>query len=121
MKRSMMQIYAEKSVEAWEYYKTVFPDAIETCCYLNEDGSIGHAEMVLFGQVIAIAQWEGASKGNAMQFCFHFEEAEKYVIDHAYDVLMAEGEVMHPLGPVDYSPHMTALTDKYGVNWCLFL
>ena len=121
MKRSMMQIYSIKSAEAWEYYKKVFPDAIETCCYKNDDGSIGHAEMTLFGQVIAIAQWEKASHGNAMQFCFHFDKAEKHVIDHAYEIMKKEGKILHPLGPVDYSPHMTALTDKYGVNWCLFL
>jgi PhnB protein len=121
MKRSMMQIYAKNSHEAWDFYKKVFPDAIETGCWGNEDGSIGHAEMTLFGQVIAMAQWEKASQGNAMQFCFHFDEAEKHVIDHAYELLKDDAEILHPLGPCDYSPHMMALTDKYGVNWCLFI
>ena len=121
MKRAMMQIYAKNSSEAWDFYKRVFPDAIETCCYKNEDGSIGHAEMTLFGQVIAMAQWEKASQGNSMQFCFHFDEAEKHVIDHAYEIMKEEGQILNPLGPVDYSPYMTALTDKYGVNWCLFI
>ena len=121
MKRSMMQVYAKNSAEAWEFYKKVFPDAVETCCYKNDDGSIGHAEMTLFGQVIALAQWEKAGHGNAMQFCFHFDEAEKHVIDHAYKLLKEGGEVLNPLGEVDYSPYMMALTDRYGVNWCMFI
>ena len=121
MKRSMMQIYAKDSEEAWDFYKLIFPDAIETCCYRNDDGSIGHAEMTLFGQVIALAQWEKASQGNAMQFCFHFDEAEKHVIDHAYEIMKVDGVVTHPLDPVDYSPYMMAVTDKYGVNWCMFI
>ena len=75
----------------------------------------------LFGQAITMAQWEKASQGNAMQFCFHFDEAEKHVIDHDYEIMKEEGQILNPLGPVDYSPYMTALTDKYGVNWCLFI
>ena len=121
MKRSMMQIYAKNSAEAWEFYKKAFPAAVETCCYKNENGSIAHAEMTLFGQVIAMAQWDKASTGKAMQFCFEFDEDEKHVIDRAYDILKEGGQVLDPLGPCGYSPYMTALTDKYGVNWCMFL
>ena len=121
MKRAMMQIYAKKSAEAWEFYKIVFPDAIETCCYKNDDDSIGHAEMTLFGQVIALAQWEEASTGNAMQFCFQLDDTEKHVIDRAYEMMKVDGKVLNQLGPVDYSPYMMALTDKYGVNWCMFI
>jgi len=121
MKRSMMQIYSTNSAESWEFYKKAFPDAIETCCHKNDDGSIGHSEMTLFGQVIAMAQWEEARPGKAMQFCFHFDEEEKHVITHAYDVLKEDGQIWNPLGPCDYSEYMTALTDKYGVNWCMFI
>ena len=98
-----------------------FPDAVETCYHLNGDGSIGHAEMTLIGQVIAMAQWEEASEGKAMQFCFEFDEDEKHVIVRAYDILKEGGQILEPLGPCGYSPYMTALTDKYGVNWCMFL
>ena len=122
MKRSMMQIYAKNSHEAWEFYKQAFPDAVETGCWGNEDGSIGHAEMVLFGQVIALAQWDKASTGNAMQFCFHFEEHEKQAIAIAYEVLKEDGQIINPLGDsCGYSSYQFALTDKYGVNWCMFI
>ena len=56
-----------------------------------------------------------------MQFCFQFDETEKHIIDHAYEILKEEGEISSPLGPIAWSPYMTALTDKYGVNWCLFI
>ena len=122
MKRSMMQIYAKNSAEAWQFYKKVFPDAIETCCYKNDDDSIGHAEMTLFGHVIAMAQWDKASAGNAMQFCFHFEEHEKQIITTAYEVLKEDAQILNPLGDsCGYSSYQFALTDKYGVNWCLFI
>ena len=66
-----MQIYSKKSNEALDFYKKVFPEAVETCRYLNEDGTIAHAELALFGHIIAIAQWEKASTGYAMQFFFN--------------------------------------------------
>jgi len=121
MKRSIMQIYSKKSNEALDFYKKVFPDAVETCRYLNDDETIAHAELTLFGNVIAIAQWEKASTGYAMQFCFQFDETDKHIIDHAYEMLKEEGEISSPLGPIEWSPYMTALIDKYGVNWCLFI
>jgi len=48
-----------------------------------------------------MAQWEKASTGNAIQFCFRFDETEKHIISHAYEILKEEGQVLNPPGRVN--------------------
>ena len=121
MLRSMMQIYIKGSVEAVEIYQKAF-DAELVNETKNEDGSYLHAELDVFGQILAIA--EARDKrifGNTMQFCFHFGEGKEEIVKKAYEILKDGAQIEFPLGPCFFSPSMFGLTDKFGVNWCLFV
>jgi len=81
-----------------------------------------NAEIKAFGQWIAFS--EGDSEriaGNTTQFCFHFGEGYEEIVTKAYEVLKEGAKIDYPLGPINYSPHMFALVDRFGVNWCLFI
>lgn len=121
MKRILMQIYVKGSAEAVRFYQKAF-DAPLSVGYENEDGSYMHAELDVYGQVLAIAEDERRMTcGENMQFCLHFEKDERDKVTKAYEVLAPDSQkIIAPLGPCDFSPHMAAVIDKYGVYWCIF-
>ena len=122
MKRTLMQVYVKGSVEAVRFYQKAF-DAQLVVAYTNDDGTYGHAELDVDGQILAIAEDDAVlSTGNTMQFCLHFEHDEKDKVTKAYDVL-TQGAVklFGPLGPCPFSPHQASLVDKYGVSCAFFL
>lgn len=122
MKRSMMQVYVQGSLDAVALYQKAF-DAALLEEVKNADGSgYYHSELDVYGQVLAVAEQTEAVgvTGNTMQFCLHFAPEEAALVDKAYDALRQDAEILTPLGPCDFSPLMTDLIDKYGVRWCLF-
>jgi len=121
MKRSLMQVYVKNSREAVEIYKKAF-DAQLVAEYMNDDGQYMHAELEVQGQIIALSEINGqAIAGNNMQFCFHYGKGNEAAVEKAYKILKDGGEVTYPLGECHFSPLMTGLTDKFGINWCLFV
>lgn len=121
MKRCLLQAYMVGSVEAAELYQKAF-DAQMVCCYKNANGTYFHAELDVYGQILALSEIEEEPvPGNTMQFCLHFEQGQEPLVQKAYDVLKGGAEVIHPLGPCEYSPFMADLIDKFGVRWCLFV
>lgn len=121
MKRSIMQVLVKGSVEALEFYKKAF-NAEVICSYLNDDGSYMHAELNVYGQVLAISEIDNdVNVGNPMMFCFHFGDGGEEKIRTAYEVLKKDAIQCTPVGPCDYSPCQFVLLDKFGVNWCLFV
>jgi len=130
----MMHVYVNGSNEAVEFYQKAF-DADVLAKHANEDGTaIMHAELDVYGQVLALAELSEIRKylgitaatndaitGNTMQFCLHFGEGKEYIVQKIYDVLKEGATIECPLGPCGYSPLMAALTDKFGVNWCIFV
>jgi PhnB protein len=121
MLRSLMQVYVKGSAEAVQLYQKAF-DATLVCEYKNDDGSYMHAELDVFGQILALSESreEKSITGNTMQFCLHFGEANKELVEKAFKVLEQNAQVLIPLGPCSYSPCMVCFIDKFGVNWCLF-
>ena len=121
MKRSLMQVLVKGSVEALEFYKKAFnAEVIST--YLNDDGTFMHAELNVYGQVLALSEIDNdVHVGNTMMFCFHFEPGDEDKIRIAYEVLKEDAIHCTPLGPCDYSSCQFMLLDKFGVNWCLFV
>ena len=121
MKRTLMQVYVKGSVEAVGFYKEAF-DAPLVAAYTNDDGTYAHAELDVYGQILAVSEDHGhATAGDTMQFCLHFERDEKDRVTKAYDVLVRNAKkTFGPLGPCPFSPHMAALIDRFGVFWCLF-
>ncbi len=117
----MMQIYIKGSIEAVKFYQKAF-DAKLVSEHKNDDGSYMHAELDVFGQILAISEAdEEKVLSNTMQFCFHFEKTEIEKVKHAYEVLKDEADISFPLGESFFSKYMFGLIDKYGVNWCLFI
>lgn len=122
MERVLMQVYVKNSAEAVETYKKAF-DATLGHYVKNEDGTYYHSEVNVYGHIISVAENNESTylTGNIMQFCLHFKEDEKDLIDKAYRVLKEGADILYPLGPCDFSAYMTDFIDCYGVRWCLFL
>jgi len=120
MKRTLMQIYVKGSVEAVELYQKAFNAKLGTS-YKNSDDSYMHAELDVYGQILAISEHNDRTVGNQMQFCLHFNGDEKGKVTKAYDVLKNEAQKIDaPLGACDFSPYMASLVDKFGIYWCIF-
>ncbi|MHB0874494.1 MAG: VOC family protein [Anaerolineae bacterium] len=121
MRRTLMQIYVKGSDEAVKFYQSAF-DAPLVAAYRNDDGTYMHAELDVYGQVLAVSEEDNNRKiGNGMQFCLHFDNDEKDKVTKAYDILAEDAlEIREPLGPCSYSPHMASLIDRFGVFWCIF-
>lgn len=123
MKRSMFQLFLNNCDEAIAFYGEAFGVAPD-CIYRDEvDNSIVHSEMTVFGQTIALSENRAeADPGNTMMLCFHFGEGHEEVIDKAFSVLKQNAiKIDCPPSPCSYSPYETALVDRYGVYWCLFI
>jgi PhnB protein len=120
MKRTLMQIYVKGSVEAVEFYQRAF-DAKLGYNEKNPEGGYFHAELDVYGQILAISEDSARNLGDAMQFCLHFDKDEKDKVAKAYSVLKnGARKIDHPLGPCVFSPYMASLVDKFGVYWCIF-
>lgn len=133
MKRSMMQAYVKGSDKAIELYQKAF-NAKLVSSYPNPDGTFYHAELDVYGQILAVAESsymndgkgnaateETAITGNTMQFCLHFGEGKEDVVQKAFDVLKDGAEILYPLSPCEFSPLMADFIDKFGIHWCLFV
>lgn len=140
MLRSMMQIYVRGSDKAAMLYQEAF-DAKLVCAYPRDDGTFIHAELDVYGQILAISEAApgsaiignkrspfaaafhadaGIDPGNTMQFCLHFGRGGSEKVRKAYDALKDGCLLLYPIGPVEYSPCMVDLVDRFGVRWCLF-
>jgi len=122
MYRSMMQIFVKESAQALKFYQKAF-DARLLCSYPDNGEPLSHAELDIYGQVLAICETleNEVTAGNSMQFCLHFGEGKEAVVQKIYDVLKDGAKIIYPLSPVDFSPLLADLVDKYGVRWCIFV
>ena len=126
MYRSMMQIYVKNSNQAVTFYQKAFDVEIK-CNYQNDDGTVGHAELDIYGQILAVCETREAETvtGNTMQFCLHFGEGKEEIVRKAYDVLREDCIILNaPItspGECPWSPCLFGLIDKFGVNWCVYV
>jgi PhnB protein len=126
-----MQVYVKRSDEAVALYQRAF-NAPLVVAYPNDDGTYMHAELDVYGQILAIAETDYTAggtvengtqtvvTGNSMQFCLHFGSGCREKIDLAYETLREGGTCVRPLGDGGYSPYHFTLIDRFGVNWCVF-
>lgn len=120
MYRSMMEAIVKNSVEAVAFYQKAF-DAPLVADYKNEDGSYVHAELDVYGQILAVMELqEDVVIGNNMMFCLHFGEGKEETVKRIYDTLKDGAEIISELGPCTYSPMEADLVDKFGIRWCIF-
>lgn len=116
----MMEVVVKNSDEALELYREAF-DAKILCAYHNEDLGYMHAELDVYGQVVALTeQMEDAVIGNTMMFCLHFGEGGEPFVRKAYEVLKRDAISCTPIGDCGYSRCQFVVTDKFGVCWCIF-
>lgn len=128
MKRSMLQTYVHGSDKAVALYQQAFNAALVSS-YPNADGTFYHAELDVYGQILAVSEAGGASAqrkadrvtGNTMQFCLHFGEGNEARLQKAADTLKDGAKILVALNPCEYSPLMTDFIDRFGVRWCLFV
>jgi PhnB protein len=127
MKRSMMQVFVVGSDKALEFYRNAF-DAEVLCSYPDSKGLLMHAELDVYGQVLAISELteenmmsEIPDTGNTMMFCLEFGEGREAVVQKIYESLKEDAKFLSPLAKCDYSPLMAHIVDKYGVRWCIFV
>ena len=117
----MMQVYIKNSGGAIPFYQNVF--GVEAAIYgLNPDGTVIHAEFDIFGQAFAICETleNKAVAGNTMQFCLEFGEGKEEIVREIIDRL-SDGALSAQIIPVDFSPLLADITDKFGVRWCIFV
>ncbi|MBM6667985.1 VOC family protein [Lacrimispora saccharolytica] len=126
-----MTLYINHTLEAVEFYQEAFGLSLG----YNEkfpDGTYMHAELQKNGvNVFAVSE----SKNNALVSAVH-EFAKRGVspttsiglkfdtedeIKRAYDMLITEGVVCRPLGPLPWSVCSADVLDKYGVYWYLYI
>ncbi len=128
MFRSILQIYVKGSDEAFEFYKNAF-DANIGFQDVDENGTVIHRELDVFGQAIAIGEAHDTTRaggknrltGNTMQFCIQFGEGQEDRVRKAYETMLEGSEIITPFGELFFSPCGVELIDKYGVWWCLFV
>src|SRR5574344_1748284 len=110
--------YVKGSREAVDFYKHVF-DAELGYNYPNEDGSYMHAEIVKDQKtILAVGETdEWTDCGHAMQFGVNLGSIE--AVQHAYEILSQDAEVLYEIAPSFYNEMMFDLVDRYGIRWCI--
>lgn len=120
-KRSMFQLYLVGCEEAMEIYQKAFDATPLTIDRHPENGTIVHAELDIFGQVVALSERrEPTVIGNTTQLCLNFTMDSKDIVKKAYEVLKEGADINTPLGYSFFSPCMFGLVDRFGVDWCVF-
>ena len=123
MHRSMMQIFVRGSDKAAALYQKAF-DAELVASYPHADGTFMHAELNVYGQILAVSEAlkdEERITGTTMQFCLHFGKGKEELVHKAYNALRDGAKILYPLSACDYSALMVDLIDMYGVRWCIFV
>jgi PhnB protein len=118
--RTLMQVYVKGSVEAVALYQKAF-DAKLGLTGKNADGTYMHAELDVYGQIVAISEADDKSVGDNMQFCLHFCAGQKDKVLKAYEVLKEGAIRVLPPDSCDWSPCVVGVVDRFGVNWCIFV
>jgi len=118
----MIQVFVKNSGRALLFYLRAF-NVKSPHGNIDENGTIDHAEIDVYGQTLAVSECyeDEPAAGNTMQFCLHFGGGNEATVRRIYDVLSENAIINDPIGPVDWSPLMFALTDQFGVNWCIFV
>lgn len=122
MYRSMLQVYVNKSDEAVSFYQKAFDAPLETS-YPNADGTYMHAELNVYGQILAVSEAlkdEARVTGTTMQFCLHFGRGKSAMVQKAYDILKEGATILFSPEACPFSALMFDLIDRYGVRWCIF-
>jgi len=109
--------FSNNAEEALKFYANAFNHQLkETDVYRNEDGTILHSEIDVFGSKLMMA--DGASEGTLFQgFSFAINITDEAEIRRIYQELSDGAEILIPLGEIDFSKCYGVLKDRFGVTW----
>ena len=112
--------FAGNAAEALTFYAKVFNHTLkDTDIYRNEDNTILHAEIDVFGSKLMMA--DSAEKTTFEGFSFAINLSDEAEIRRIYHALEDGAEIIFPLGEIDFSKCYGTLRDKYGVMWQICL
>jgi uncharacterized glyoxalase superfamily protein PhnB len=121
-----LQAYIQGTVEATEFYQKAF-GATLGYNVRNDDGTFMHAEINLDGQLFIALSEAYSSVGlenikrysktdyPTMNFCVSLESEE--AVKKAYEVLIEEGNILLPIGPLPWNTCCANVVDRFGVFW----
>jgi PhnB protein len=117
----------KNSVEAVEFYITAFRMTLGYNVKYS-DGSYLHAELLKGEESIfavsenndeQIARSMLLSKQPTMSLGLNLDNDDE--LNHAYEILVADGHILRELGSLPWSPCSADIVDKYGVCWYIYV
>lgn len=120
-------LYVHGSIEAAQTYCDAFGMTIGYHV-MNEDGTYLHAELERTGQcgfaVSESADLETrasmiAARQPTMSLGLNLDSDAQ--LEHAFEVLAAEGHILREVGPLPWTPFSADLVDRFGVCWYLYV
>lgn len=113
--------FSGNAEETLKFYANVFKHQLkDTDVFRNEDGTILHSEIDVFGSKLMMA--DGASTNTSFQgFSFAINITDEAEVRRIYHELSDGAEILIPLGEIEFSKCYGGLRDKYGVAWQICL
>ena len=113
--------FSGEAEEALRFYANVFNHQLkDTDVFQNEDGTILHSEIDVFGSKLMMA--DGSSVDTVFQgFSFAINITDEAEVRRIYKELSDGAEILIPLGEIEFSKCYGALKDKFGVVWQICL
>jgi PhnB protein len=113
-------LIVEGAAAAINFYKEAF-GATETMRMTNPDGKIGHADIMIAGGHIMLAdaspamgiQGPAAFGGSPVSLCFYVEDVDKVVAR----AVAAGAKLTRPVADQFYGDRTGGLTDPFGHSW----
>jgi uncharacterized glyoxalase superfamily protein PhnB len=123
----MLQLHLADCDEAMQFYQNAFGGK-KLSEQRNDDNSIIHAEMEIFGQVFAFSEIvytaEEIVYGNGAEYWFQFEKGQIDAGRKAYNVLKEDAKEIPKFSTASddgfWNEWCFCVTDKYGITWGLF-
>ena len=109
-------LHVKDSVEAVELYKKAF--GLELGYHVkNPDGTYFHSELYRDGEefLSVVESPDGNTDEHTVQLGVTFSDEAK--VRKAYALLVEDGIIKTPIGPLPWSPCAVDLIDKFGVWW----
>lgn len=113
--------FSGNAEEALMFYANVFSHQLkDTDIFRNEDGTILHSEIDVFGSKLMMA--DGAPASTSFQgFSIAINITDEAEVRRIYQELNDDAEIMMPLGEIEFSKCYGVLRDKFGVTWQICL
>lgn len=108
-------IYVKGSDKAVEFYQKVF--RLELGYNVkNPDGTYYHSELCMDGKpMMSVVESKSTGEEKLVQLGVEFDSEEE--VKTAYELLIEDGKILTPLGPLPWTPCAAEVVDKFGVWW----